>query len=82
MLAKKTFETNLKVNSAHQQAILKLGDSLIVEAVSPDKIIEAIRHDQLPIYAVQWHPEQDLEDKINRVIFEIWEGYLSLPLKS
>lgn len=82
LLTAKISETSIKVNSAHRQAILELGQDLVVEALSPDKIIEAIRHKDLPIYAVQWHPEHNFEDKINLAVFEIWEYFLNLSLKN
>jgi putative glutamine amidotransferase len=78
-LSFKISSKDLEVNSAHQQAISRLGQDLAVEAISPDKVVEAISHKNLPIYAVQWHPEHSLEDKINRAVFEIWEDWLALP---
>jgi putative glutamine amidotransferase len=48
-----------RVNSIHHQAVRRLGDDLIVEALSvPDDIVEAIRWNG-PSYVVgvQWHPE-------------------------
>ncbi len=46
-------------NSNHHQAIDRLGDGLIVDSRFPqDQVIEAIHHKELPIYAVQWHPER------------------------
>jgi putative glutamine amidotransferase len=51
-------KTTLTVNSLHHQAIDKLGENLIVEAISEDNIIEAIRHDSENfVLGVQWHPE-------------------------
>jgi putative glutamine amidotransferase len=48
----------MKVNSTHHQSVKKLGKGLIVSAVSPDGIIEAIEKpgDNL-LLGVQWHPE-------------------------
>jgi putative glutamine amidotransferase len=49
----------ISVNSFHHQAIARLGDALDVIAVSSeDGVVEAIRHQFLPIIAVQWHPER------------------------
>ena len=46
------------VNSAHHQAIKRLGDGLCALAVWNDQYIEAIEHKTLPIIGVQWHPER------------------------
>lgn len=51
------------VNSAHHQAIDRVGRGLNVIQRTPDRNIEAIRHERLPIWAVQWHPER-LNEKI------------------
>ncbi len=47
----------MAVNSLHHQAVDRLGDGYIATAHSPDGIIEAIEHTELPIIGVQWHPE-------------------------
>lgn len=46
------------VNSWHHQAIKRLADNFDVLAKSDDGIIEAIKHKELPIIAVQFHPER------------------------
>ena len=47
------------VNSFHHQAINRLGNNLEVIATTLDnKIIEGIKHQTLPIFGVQWHPER------------------------
>lgn len=43
--------------SAHHQAIDRLGADLLVAATAADGVIEAIEHRDLPITGVQWHPE-------------------------
>ncbi|MYA83569.1 MAG: gamma-glutamyl-gamma-aminobutyrate hydrolase family protein [Acidimicrobiales bacterium] len=45
------------VNSLHHQAVDQLGEGYIATAHSPDGIIEGMEHTELPIIAVQWHPE-------------------------
>lgn len=51
------FQESVEVNSFHHQAIDCLGDGLHVVAYSDDQVIEAIEHDVLPIWGVQFHPE-------------------------
>lgn len=47
------------VNSCHHQAIDRLGEGLRITAICPDDgIVEAIAHETLPVFAVQWHPEK------------------------
>jgi len=48
-----------QVNSRHHQAVLKLGQNLLVSALAlEDDIVEGIeRHDKRFVVAVQWHPE-------------------------
>ena len=45
-------------NSAHHQAIDLLGGGLRVIARAEDGVVEAVRHETLPLLAVQWHPER------------------------
>lgn len=47
------------VNSAHHQALGRLGRGLDVVQVCPaDGCVEAISHESLPVIGVQWHPER------------------------
>lgn len=52
------FGQTFPVNSHHTHYIAELGADLRITARSPDGIIEAIEHTQLPIFAIQWHPER------------------------
>jgi putative glutamine amidotransferase len=55
------FGTELMTNSYHHQVIERLGDGLRATAwskVDNGEIIEAVEHEALPIFAVQWHPER------------------------
>lgn len=51
-------QESLAVNSAHHQAVDRVGSGVVVSAHAPDGVIEAIEH---PGYrfclGVQWHPE-------------------------
>jgi putative glutamine amidotransferase len=61
------------VNSLHGQGINKLGEGLIVEAVAPDSLVEAVRVENADSLAlgVQWHPEWEFwQDDLSRVIFK------------
>ena len=46
------------VNSSHHQAIKDLGKGLRITALWNSEYVEAIEHTELPIIAVQWHPER------------------------
>lgn len=45
-------------NSSHHQAIKDLGKNICAAAYWNGQYIEAIEHIELPIFAVQWHPER------------------------
>ena len=48
----------IEVNSAHHQAVNKLGKNLIISSFAPDGIIESIEHSKHNwCIGVQWHPE-------------------------
>ena len=56
--------TKMFVNSAHHQAVDKLGKNLIISAVSEDGIIEAIETKTSNYcLGVQWHPEFLIDNK-------------------
>jgi len=59
MLAKILGTGTHQVNSLHRQAIGRLGDNLLVEAVAPDGTVEAVSVKNASAFAlgVQWHPE-------------------------
>ncbi len=51
--------TTVTVNSLHSQGIARLADSVMVEAIADDGLVEAFRVDEARNFAlaVQWHPE-------------------------
>lgn len=46
------------VNSAHHQAVDRLGAGLRAVQWAPDGVVEAICHRNLPVWGIQWHPER------------------------
>lgn len=46
------------VNSAHHQAVDRVGAGLFVTACALDGTVEALEHKSLPVMSVQWHPER------------------------
>lgn len=56
----------LSVNSFHDHAIreIDLASELIPFAVSEDGGVEGVRHKNLAIFGVYWHPERDLEELV------------------
>ncbi len=69
-------------NSAHHQAVHRIGEKLDVAEYSDDGLIEAVYHTELPIFGVQWHPERmclnnardDTEDGLR--IFEYFVNHI------
>ena len=67
------------VNSAHHQSIDRLGAGLRAVQWADDGTVEAIRHETLPVFAVQWHPERTRPgmadgDLLLRALSAPWEG--------
>jgi putative glutamine amidotransferase len=62
LLAETTGTGRLMVNSSHHQAVGRLGNGLMVGAISPDGVTESaewIMKDRMPfLLLVQWHPER------------------------
>lgn len=52
------YGNSVKVNSAHHQAINRIGEGLVPVCRAGDNVIEGLVHKTLPILAVQWHPER------------------------
>ena len=50
-----------EVTSHHHQGVRELGNGLKVLSKSSDGMIEAVKHETLPWFAVQWHPERTPE---------------------
>ncbi len=65
-LMEKIGTPKLFVNSTHHQAIESLGKGLIVEALSDDGVIEAVKFTggNMTCFGVQWHPERLIGDPV------------------
>ena len=50
-----------EVTSHHHQGVRELGKELQILSKSSDGMIEAVKHESLPWFAVQWHPERTAE---------------------
>lgn len=63
--------SQVRVNSRHHQSVKELGKNLIVSAVAPDGVIEAIESTAHSyVIGVQWHPEITFEhDTYSRALF-------------
>ncbi len=66
-------------NSLHKQAINKVGERLLVEALAPDGLVEAISLSEHPfMIGVQWHPELNYEkDNLSKFLFTEFIHYAS-----
>lgn len=58
LLHKITGKLEFMVNTSHHQAVKKIGKDMIVSAIAPDGVVEAIEYTQHPFcLGLQWHPE-------------------------
>lgn len=65
------------VNSAHHQAVKRLGSGLTAAQICPlDGCIEAISHESLPLIGVQWHPER-IDESRSQISGELVLSYFS-----
>lgn len=52
------YGARLRTNSSHHQAVDRPGENLRIAMRSDDGIAEAMYHEKLPVWSVQWHPER------------------------
>jgi putative glutamine amidotransferase len=62
---------SVSVNSMHHQSVKTLGDGLLVSAVAPDGVVEAVEgRGEAFLLGVQWHPEVfDADNPTTRPLF-------------
>lgn len=70
------FRKTIAVNSYHHQAINKLAPEISVIARHVDGTIEAIIHNQLPMFGVQWHPELLPDSEETEIIFSTFRNLI------
>lgn len=59
------------VNALHNQSINQLGNDIVVSAVEPSGVVQAIEKRGHPFFlGVQWHPEYMPQSKIQRGLFQ------------
>lgn len=72
-LARIAGRNEIRVNSSHHQALRRLGDNLVMSALSPeDAVIEGVELDSEHhfVLGVQWHPERTYTaSDVSRAIF-------------
>lgn len=61
------------VNSAHHQAIDRIGNGLKVVQWAEDGVVEGICHVDLPAVGFQWHPERWKNEKADAFFRLVWE---------
>lgn len=64
------FPEIITVNSFHHQVLDKMAKDLVGIAYSEEGYCEALIHNTLPIFSVQWHPERMMDDEIGIKIFK------------
>jgi gamma-glutamyl-gamma-aminobutyrate hydrolase PuuD len=51
-------DRQVSVNSFHHWGCTEIADPLMRLAIARDGVIEAIRHVEMPIFGIMWHPER------------------------
>ncbi len=63
---------NQRVNSAHHQAVNRLGDGMQAVQWADDGVVEGICHRELPVVGFQWHPERRGTEEADFLFREVW----------
>ena len=72
LLSQLTKATQVDTNSAHHQGIKDVPDTLRVVGRSIDGLVEALEpvDGSIPLLAVQWHPESEINDVVGIDLFK------------
>ena len=62
-ITEKLYGERFRVNSAHHQGVDSPGRRISYVQTAPDGVIEGLKHDFLPVFGVQWHPERLLDKR-------------------
>lgn len=62
-LFEKLFGQEFLTNSHHHQAVKACGKGLRPAVMTEEGVIEAVEHEELPIFGTQWHPERMTGDE-------------------
>jgi len=64
--------TSFLANSMHHQGVRSVGEGLTIVGRTPDGVVEAAEasFEHPFFFAVQWHPEELLEDDVTKALFE------------
>jgi putative glutamine amidotransferase len=67
---------SVPVNSMHHQSVKRLGEGLVISAVAPDGVVEAVEAEgNRFMVGVQWHPEVfEVHDPYTRHLFRDFMG--------
>ena len=72
--------SSFTTNSYHHQAVKNCGTGLFPAVTTEEGIIEAVEHESLPIFGVQWHPERMIGDEQQELtdMMPLWRHFISL----
>jgi putative glutamine amidotransferase len=64
----------ISINTLHHQAVEEAASGFFVAAIDSNGMVQAIEHENLPVYGVQWHPEYLIWRAAHRRLFKNFIG--------